>query len=206
VLPTSPKKGGAIQEVDEAIKADPQPEKDPTARDHNRPSLALLNLLRGNSYKIQGGQAIADVLKSHGHPAEHLNKKYLVTRQPVDGKEGFFKFEFINSALMDDTPLWFYILAEAQASIVDKVQLDCGMFSENELLKKDIAQTQLGWVGGRIVAEVFYGLMDSDLDSYVHAPVGWKPIWAHDPGACQKPIFANLLKFAGQRITHPPAE
>jgi Animal haem peroxidase len=206
VLPTSPKKGGAIQEVDEAIKADPQPEKDPTARDHNRPSLALLNLLRGNSYKIQGGQAIADVLKSHGHPAEHLNKKYLVTRQPVDGKEGFFKFEFINSALMDDTPLWFYILAEAQASIVDKVQLDCGMFSEDELLKKDIAQTQLGWVGGRIVAEVFYGLMDSDLDSYVHAPVGWKPIWAHDPGACQKPIFANLLKFAGQRITHPPAE
>lgn len=204
VLPTSPKKGGAIQEVDEAIKADPQPEKDPKARDHNRPSLALLNLLRGNSYKIQGGQAIADVLKSHGHSAERLESKYLVTRQPVEGKEGFLKFVPIDSALLHDTPLWFYILAEAQASIVDKVRLENGMFKESQLLEADIAKTQLGWVGGRIIAEVFYGLMDSDKDSYFHAPQEWKPIWAHDPAVCHQPIFANLLKFAGQRITHPP--
>jgi Animal haem peroxidase len=197
VLPTSAAKGGAIQEVNEAIA--PKPIPDPK----DRPSLALLNLLRGNTYKIQGGQAIAKVLKEHGHHVEPLDSKYLVTRQPAE-KEGLLKFVPIDSALLCDTPLWFYILAEAQASIVDKVRLECGTFSESQLLEPEIAKTQLGWVGGRIVAEVFYGLMDSDKESYFHAPPGWKPIWAHDASACQKPIFANLLKFAGQRITHPP--
>jgi hypothetical protein len=55
------------------------------------------------------------------------------------------------------------------------------------------AKTLLGWVGGRIVAEVFYGLLDSDRDSYVNAaPEGWTPILGGDGTA----IFANLLKFA----------
>jgi hypothetical protein len=198
VLPTSAAKGGALQEVNDKVA----PKTLPDPKD--RPSLALLNLLRGNTYKLQGGQAIADVLKSHGHPAERLESKYLVTRKPVEGKEGFLEFVPIDPKLLGDTPLWFYILAEAQASIVDKVRLENGIFKESHLLEADIAKTQLGWVGGRIIAEVFYGLMDADEDSYFHAPAGWKPIWAHDPGACQKPIFANLLKFAGQRITHPP--
>jgi hypothetical protein len=97
------------------------------------------------------------------------------------------------------------VLAEAQASIVDKVRLEPdGTFPEGQLLETDIAKTQLGWVGGRIVAEVFYGLMDSDKDSYFYAPLNWKPIWAHDPSACSKAIFANLLKFAGQPITSTP--
>jgi hypothetical protein len=205
VLPTSPNKGGALEEVDKAIQADPVPEKEPDKRDKNRPSLALLNLLRGNSYKIQGGQAIARVLKDNGHPVEPLAPKYLVTRQSVDkGGKTFFKLVPIDPALLHDTPLWFYILAEAQASIVDKVRLEHdGTFPEEKFLERDIAKTQLGWVGGRIIAEVFYGLMDSDKDSYFHAPLGWKPIWEHDPSACHKTIFANLLKFAGQHITHP---
>jgi hypothetical protein len=198
VLPTSDAKGGAIQEVNDKIA--PKTLPDPKGR----PSLALLNLLRGNTYKIQGGQAIAKALKDHGHQVEPLDPKYLVTRQPAE-KEGFLKFVPIDSALVHDTPLWFYILAEAQTSIVDKVRLDCGTFSESQLLEPAVAKTQLGWVGGRIVAEVFYGLMDSDKESYFHAPSGWKPIWANDASACQKPIFANLLKFAGQRITHPAA-
>jgi hypothetical protein len=54
---------------------------------------------------------------------------------------------------------------------------------------------ELGWVGGRIVAEVFYGLMDSDKESYVYAK-DWKPIW--NPGL---DIFASLLRFAGQYIS-----
>jgi Animal haem peroxidase len=197
VLPTSNEKGGAIQEVKDKIA----PAKLPDLKE--RPSLALLNLLRGNTYKIQGGQAIAKVLKDYGHQVEPLDSKYLVTRKTIkrDGQT-FLKFDPIDSALFHDTPLWFYILAEAQAPIVAKLGTE--EFLEKEFLRPDIAKTQLGGVGGRIVAEVFYGLMDSDDDSYFNAPAGWKPIWAHDPGACQKPIFANLLKFAGQRITHPP--
>jgi hypothetical protein len=219
VLPTSPNPGGAIQEVADAINADPVPEKEPEKRDKNRPSLALLNLLRGNVYKVQSGQAIARVLKEKGFregadkgfaPIEPLDPKYLVTRKPGKGVKTF-KFESIGSELLTDTPLWFYILAEAQQSVIDALEkLNAiavdgdGDFSEDKLLDSTVARTQLGWVGGRIVAEVFYGLMDADKDSYFYAPKGWKPVWAHDPLACHKVIFANLLKFAGQHITHTP--
>jgi Animal haem peroxidase len=207
VLPTSPKLGGALQETKDAISPDSLPNP-------NRPSLGLLNLLRGNNYRVQGGQAIANILKAKGFrekgfvPIEALDPKYLVTRQEQpdrgDGKT-FFKFEPIDPTLRNDTPLWFYILAEAQASMVDAIQpyLETdGTFSEDKLLKPEVAKTQLGWVGGRIVAEVFYGLMDSDKDSYFYAPSEWEPIWTSTFG--DEAIFANLLKFAGQHISAMP--
>jgi Animal haem peroxidase len=205
VLPTSNKPGGALQEVDDQIKPDHLPIP-------GRPSLALLNLLRGNSYKVQGGQAIAAKLKEQDYPVEPLPPKYLATRQVVKDNEGSSKFVEINSELQKDTPLWFYILAEAQQSVIDELEkgkfiAPNGEFKDEHLLKTAIAQTQLGWVGGRIVAEVFYGLMDSDEESYLNkAPVGWQPIWAHDSSDCSKAIFANLLRFAGQHITDPKAE
>jgi Animal haem peroxidase len=209
VLPTSPNPGGALKEVKDAISPDQLPNP-------NRPSLGLLNLLRGNNYRVQSGQAIARVLKAKGFrgkgfvPVEPLDPKYLVTRQEQpdrgDGKT-FFKFEPIDPTLRNDTPLWFYILAEAQASVVDAIQpyleID-GTFSEDKLLKPEVAKTQLGWVGGRIVAEVFYGLIDSDEESYAYAPPDWKPIWADDLGVGPEAIFANLLKFSGQPITPTP--
>jgi Animal haem peroxidase len=202
VLPTSSAPGGAIGEVEAAIRPDKIPDS------LGRPSLALLNLLRGNTYKLQGGQAIAQVLHDRGFPVNPLDPKYLVTRQP--GKvDKTFKFEPIASELLHDTPLWFYILAEAQASIIDKVRLEQDKtFPEDQLLEKEIAQTQLGWVGGRIVAEVFYGLIDSDDESYINSAPGGKdfqPIWANDPTINDsRIIFANLLKFAGQPITPTP--
>jgi hypothetical protein len=217
VLPTSPNPGGAIQEVEDAIKADPVPEKEPDKRNKNRPSLALLNLLRGNVYKVQSGQEIAKVLKEKGFkesadkgfaPVEPLDSKYLMTRiSAAPHSLGDLQFKPIDSTLLHDTPLWFYILAEAQASMKDAICFETdGTFKEKELLRKEVAQTQLGWVGGRIVAEVFYGLMDSDKESYFHAPKDWEPIWSHNPSVCHKAIFANLLKFAGQHITFTPQD
>ena len=206
VLPTSPNPGGALKEVEDTIDSDPV--KDTSPRDPGRPSLALLNLFRGNTYQLQGGQAIAKVLKDKGYHVEPLDPKYLVTRQP-GGEDKTFKFEPIGSELLHDTPLWFYILAEAQASVIDKVRLGADKtFPECQLLEREIAQTQLGWVGGRIVAEVFYGLMDSDRESYVNsAPKGWQPIWASDSSINDsRIIFANLLKFAGQPITYHPSQ
>jgi Animal haem peroxidase len=221
VLPTSPNPGGAIQEVKDAISPDCIP--DPLGLD--RPSLALLNLLRANTYKIQSGQAIAKVLKEKGFtqktdqgfvPVKPLDVKYLVTRQAIIGDDGkptgmseFAPLKAELKLLKTDTPLWFYILAEAQQSVIDeleklKVIAENGQFPDDKLLCPTVAKTQLGWVGGRIVAEVFYGLMDSDTDSYFHAPPAWKPIWASDSDVNDsKIIFANMLKFAGQCISHP---
>lgn len=155
-----------------------------------RPSLALLNLLRGNSYRIQSGQEFARALQKKGLPCKILDHHHLCTRQP--GKEdAHFKFVSINHELQNETPLWFYVLAEAQAPLVD--HFGKREFDEVELLKGIGALAQLGWVGGRIVAEVFYGLLDSDNESYVNsAPLGWQPILGGDGSV----IFRNLLKIA----------
>lgn len=200
VLPTSATVGGLVQEVEDTISPDTLPD---TVAHPPRPSLALLNLLRGNIYKVQGGQAIAHALQRNDLPVEILEPKYLSTRNQVkdkDGKpkDGVFKFNPIDSSLQIDTPLWFYILAEAQASVVDAINLDPdGTFKDEQLLKGDGAKTQLGWVGGRIIAEVFYGLLDSDSESYFNAaPEYWQPIL----GGNGETIFANLLKFAGLTV------
>jgi len=200
VLPTSDNPGGALQEVKDTIKPDTLP-------DPNRPSLALLNLLRGNRYLVQGGQAIAKVLKEKGFPVEPLEAKYLVTRNnPLDDKgdpiDGTFQFNPISSidlSLETDTPLWFYILAEGQKNVVDKVTLgEDGTFSEDVLKDPCIAKTQLGWVGGRIIAEVFYGLLDSDPESLFNAaPKDWVPLI----GNKNEIVFADLLKFAGEIVS-----
>jgi hypothetical protein len=52
------------------------------------------------------------------------------------------------------TPLWYYILREADVR--------CGGH-------------RLGPVGGRIVGEVLVGLLDLDASSVRHAPADWRP-------------------------------
>ena len=173
---------------DEAAQ-DIAPEKLP---DFGRPSLALLNLLRANKYKIHGGQAYAKILMTSFDGVELLAPKYLCTRQAVEDREGRFRFVPIDAVFHDDTPLWFYILAEAQKPLVDGIKPDPdGTFDETVLLNGVGAKTQLGWVGGRIVAEVFYGLMDSDPDSYLgpRVPASWQPTLGGDGSA----IMLNLV-------------
>ncbi len=72
-----------------------------------------------------------------------------------------------------ETPLWYYVLKEADV-------LHDG--------------TQLGPVGGRIVAEVLIGLIAADPDSYFHADDEWQPTLP----AAQRGDFtiADLLRFA----------
>jgi hypothetical protein len=52
-----------------------------------------------------------------------------------------------------ETPLWYYILREADACARGNV---------------------LGPVGGRIVADVLVGLIDADAASFRHNSEGWK--------------------------------
>jgi hypothetical protein len=189
VLPRKEVAGEATAEAAEAAIA---PSKLPdTVVSPPRPSLALLNLLRGDTYRIQSGQIVARALQDRGLPCKLLHPKQLATRQP-GSKDGTFKFVPIAQELRDQTPLWFYILAEAQAPLVDA--LGDAEFDESELLSGVGAHTQLGWVGGRIVAEVFFGLLDSDKESFVNmAPPGWTPILGDDSAPI---IFRSLLKFA----------
>ena len=135
-------------------------------------ALAERNLKRGKALGLPSGQAVArrmglaeDLilhagdLASAGDPVATPLPKHLVE---VFGQ---------------DTPLWFYILKEAEV-------LNAGH--------------HLGPVGGRIVAEVFLGLLHGDPFSYL----GVQPNWRPKGGMFGAPrdgefAFADLLRFAG---------
>ncbi len=165
-----------------------------TLPDPQRPSLALLNLLRGNAYGIQSGQALLAQLKLKLPAARGLDPKYLSVRRPA-AREGRFQFVQIDPAFLNDTPLWFYVLAEGQQAVVDGVTLDADKtFAESQMLTGEAAKTQLGWVGGRIIAEVFYGLLDADDESVFGPgkPAHWKPHLGGDGS----PTLLNFLRIA----------
>ena len=72
----------------------------------------------------------------------------------------------------NSTPLWFYILREAEEMADGR---------------------KLGPVGGRIVAEVFIGLLEGDHMSYLKQDPDWTPNLGQD----QDFRMADLLRFAG---------
>lgn len=73
------------------------------------------------------------------------------------------------------TPLWLYILREA------------------DLVEDGL---HLGPVGGRIVGEVFIGLMQMDPNSILTAGAGWRPTLPSRAGTGDF-VMADLLKVAG---------
>jgi hypothetical protein len=77
--------------------------------------------------------------------------------------------------LADSTPLWYYVLKEAEV-------IEGG--------------TRLGPVGARIVGEVFVGLLKADRDSYLAGAPNWKPTLPAS-GGLGTFRMADLLRFAG---------
>ena len=117
-------------------------------------SLAYRDLVRGEALDLPSGEALARAMS-----VEPL------TREEVGLSKLGWKSE---------TPLWFYILKEAEVRHHGE---------------------RLADVGGRIVAEVLLGLIGGDPNSYLNAGSDWEP---ELPGE-QKGQFtmADLLKFAG---------
>jgi hypothetical protein len=71
------------------------------------------------------------------------------------------------SAFWGKCPLWTYILAEAAATRAT--------VSIPVTPSRTISTPQLGNVGGRIVAEVFLGMLFGDNDSFLRADPDWIP-------------------------------
>ena len=79
---------------------------------------------------------------------------------PIDSIPGLEAFK-------KNCPLWTYILAEAFQN-QEPVQIPV---TEG----KTISTPRLGHVGGRIVAEVFLGLMFGDKNSFLNLDPDWQP-------------------------------
>ncbi len=116
-------------------------------------SLATRNLLRNLTMKVPSGQRVARAMQLPELAAGDLD-------------------DLTAFDLHTRTPLWFYVLREAEVAA---------------------AGEHLGPVGGRIVAEVVTGLMRGDRLSYLRQDPDWTPTY----GSADAFTMADLLTVAG---------
>ncbi|MDO8211284.1 heme peroxidase family protein [Conexibacter sp. CPCC 206217] len=142
----------------------------PISVDAQRNPLAVLNLLRGRALQLPSGQAVAGAMQSVTRipPLSTAHLALGRLRLPAAARRAFEA----------ETPLWFYVLREAEVHG---------------------RSAQLGPVGGRIVAEVLIGLLEADPGGFLKQEPGWRP----GRGAVALPsarrgdfTLADLLRFA----------
>jgi len=123
--------------------------------------LPVRNLLRGARVGLPSAQSVAAVMRLPVlTPAE-------ISNGPDGGVAQQHGFD-------QHTPLWYYILKEAQVQ-------------QNGL--------RLGKVGSRLLAEVFVGLLKGDSGSFLALAPDWRPTL---PGATPHTFtMVDLLTFMG---------
>jgi hypothetical protein len=130
------------------------------------PSLPVRNLIRGLRLELPSGQQVAHAMSLTPMPDEKiLIGKGVDKQDPKDPP--IVSIDKISPAFANNCPLWTYILAEAMNH-----QIEVPIPVKE---KKSITTPQLGPVGGRIVAEVFLGLMFGDNHSLLGSHPTWKP-------------------------------
>ena len=137
----------------------------PAAVAANPSSLAERNLLRGWRLGLPSGQHVAKAMGV----TPMADKDILIGKgvdQPAAG-EVPFSISTVSPAFVENCPLWTYILAEAM-HFKETVKIP---------VKESVSITtpRLGPVGGRIVAEVFLGLMFGDNHSLLKLEPTWQP-------------------------------
>ncbi len=124
---------------------------------HDPPTaLPQRNLLRHLTWQLPSGQAVARAMG-------------VAPLAPGDLQE----LAFLGVGFERSTPLWYYVLKEAE-TVADGLHL--------------------GPVGGRIVTEVFLGLLQSDPGSYLAAQPRWQPTLPAKGGPFR---MTDFLTFAG---------
>ncbi len=121
----------------------------------NFPSLAERNLLRGLRMGRPAGQEVAKKMEIDPIPDDKL--RIGPAAEPEDGEESP-RLVDVSPRFKRNAPLWYYVLAEAQQQ-----------FKNNE------TPIHLGPVGGRIVGEVFVGLLLYDKHSFLNQDPTWEP-------------------------------
>jgi hypothetical protein len=160
----------------------------PTVAADPPPSLPQRNLIRSFELGLPSGQAVAKRMRGKVPGITVLDDAQILIGKAVEGPDNTGadpdvrgniltapQLAGFRDAFKGNCPLWTYILAEAfntRANLTIPV-------SENN---KQITTPQLGPVGGRIVAEVFLGMMFGDSDSYL----------------IQDPEFAPTIRTSGE--------
>jgi hypothetical protein len=129
--------------------------------------LAVRNLLRGYQLALPTGQAVADALGVRRLSTDELRR----------GNSDAVNAALTEGGFLETTPLWFYVLKEAEVRANGN---------------------SLGEVGSRIVVETLIGQLRADPGSYLNQDGGWSPEQGVllDDG---EPIVTikDLFRFAG---------
>jgi hypothetical protein len=130
------------------------------------PSLALRNLKRGREFNLPSGQTVAKQMGITPMPDSDI-----LIGQGVDTPDTPLQdiVTVAGEVFAGNCPLWTYVLAEA----MHNHQQPDPVIPVTESIA--ISTPQLGPVGGRIVAEVFLGLLFADPGSYLHKNPSWTP-------------------------------
>lgn len=127
------------------------------------PNIVYRNIYRSWQMKLPSGQAIAKALKveaiNHDKFCSLFGKNSSIYNTLL---ETFPKpIQHLFKSFLDESPLWFYILMEAEYFNAKQTDHD--------------APHTLGPVGSRIVAEVIIGIIYSDPNSFLRKCPTWKP-------------------------------
>ncbi|HVX79063.1 MAG TPA: heme peroxidase family protein [Bradyrhizobium sp.] len=136
------------------------------------PSLAQRNLLRGFEVGLPTGQNVAKAMGLSPLKDEHIVIGKAVDKPADDDVLGSIADLKQFSMFRGNCPLWTYILAEAART---RAPVNIPVTPATT-----IQTPQLGDVGGRIVAEVFLGMLFGDNDSYLSADPEWTPNLARE--------------------------
>jgi hypothetical protein len=149
------------------------------------PSLADLNLNRGLRLGLPSGQTVARAMAIEVIPDDEL-KIGKATFDGLSENKSIADMKNLKS-LKNNAPLWFYILAEALKNFNDQANALIKGKTVTDALKNQVnaIPVRLGDVGGRIVAEVFVGLLLGDQYSFLNQDPFWEPC----------PEFTNNGKF-----------
>jgi hypothetical protein len=135
-----------------------------------RANLAFRNLLRARMLKLASGQQMAALLRASGVPVTTLTRSQL--RNGAGGRSSAQLDDLTDTqreAFLADTPLWFYVLREAELN-----------------------DGRLTGVGARIVVETFHRAMEGSTSSIVRNP-DFRPTLGEKAGRFR---MADLLLFA----------
>jgi hypothetical protein len=146
----------------------------PPAMPKQIPNLALRNLLRGVAMGLPSGQDVARAIGITPLSDDLLKVGKATTTDEFNKLD---TLKSIDPSFIDNAPLWYYILAEAQ----------------NDWLMNggdSATPVQLGTVGSRIVVETLVGILLNDGHSVLRQAPAWHPTIGK--GCCfDMPDFIN---------------
>lgn len=157
-----------------------------------RRSLPVLNLLRGVALGLPSGQAVARRMGLTPLTDQELwlDDGNLIEQADRDRRRGVF--EKFRAQLHENAPLWYYILREAELTCRVKTPFKD---DDGKPQAPILGGNRLGPVGGRIVAEVLFGLVMADSQSYLVQNPKWKPTIKDMSDEKTKFEFADIVRY-----------